>query len=177
MRRWILALGAFAALTAAADAASAQITVSRSSGIAPELGRTIRGASATTFTVSTTGMVTRTSGDAIRLTTGSVRAPTITFSCGSRPQTDDCRNSNIRITIIPSSTSGAASITRFRVSSLNNATFVSGSPPAEAQWLSFDVRPLGNRTASFDLGMDVRVVAGAASGFDTYDYLVVAQVL
>ena len=177
MRRWFLALAAFAALTAAADAAAAQVAVSRSSGIAPELGRALAGTSATTFSISTTGVVTRTSGDAIRLTTGSVRAPTITFTCGPKPATNDCASSNIRISIIPVSNSGAASITKFRVSSLSNASFVAGSAPAEATFLTFDVRPLGTRTGSFNLGMDVRVVAGAAGGFDTYDYLVVVQVL
>lgn len=177
MRPWILALFAAVLLTAAPGLAKAQIAVSRTAGINPQLGVAIRGSTATTFSVSTSGAVTRTSGDAIRMTTGSVRVPTISVSCGAKPNTDDCRNSHIRIYIVPVSSAGPASITRFRVTSISNGSFDAGSPPAEGATLTFDLNPLGNRTATFDLGMDVRITAGAASGLDTYDYYVVAQVL
>ncbi|GAA0646368.1 hypothetical protein [Brevundimonas lenta] len=177
MRAWIPTLFALVLATLAPAVAHAQIAVSRTAGLAPVLGVTIRGASATTFSVSTSGAVTRTSGDAIRLTTGSVRAPTISVSCGAKPNTDDCRNSHIRIYIVATSNSGPASITRFRVSSITNGSFDTGSPPAEGSILAFDINPLGTKTATFNLGMDVRIVAGATPGPDTFDYYVVAQVL
>lgn len=174
MRHWKTALLAAAALAVTPGIAFAQLAVTRSPSTAPILGDTIRGTAVTTFSVSTSGAVTRTSGNAIRITTGSVRAPTITVGCGNS-NANNCRSRDIRITILAIPNSGPAAITRFRVGPLTNGGRFDGSAPGEASIIQFDIRSLGNKTTSFDLGMDVRLNANAATGEHDYDYLVVAE--
>lgn len=172
MRVWFAALALLIGATAAPGMAAAQLSVTRSPSLAPLLGDTIRGTAVTTFSVSTTGAVTRTSGNAIRITTGSVRAPTITLGCTSN--LNNCRTRDIRVTILPIN-SGSATISRLRISALTNGGRFDGSAPAEAAILQFDIKALGARTTSFDLGMDVRLAASATPGDHDFDYLVVAE--
>lgn len=173
MRFWLAALALLIGAAALPGVAAAQLSVTRSPSLAPILGDTIRGTAATTFSVSTTGAVTRTSGNAIRMSTGSVRAPTITLGCTNN--SNNCRTRDIRVTILPIN-SGSATVTRLRVSALTNGgRFESGSTPGEAAILQFDIKALGSKTTSFDLGMDVRLAANAAAGDHDFDYLVVAE--
>ncbi|WP_461344311.1 hypothetical protein [Brevundimonas sp. GN22] len=176
MTRWIVGLIALSTVFMAMPAA-AQLSVSRSPAEAPTLGRTIRGQSTTIFSVSTSGVVTRVSGDSIRLSTSSVRTPTITVSCGFNSLSSLCALRPIRVTITPAGGQGPATITRLRVANLRGATYRSGSP-AEGATVSFDLDPLGLfRDATFDLGMDVRLNGAAPGGEHPFDYLVTAQLL
>jgi len=175
MKRTIAGLCAALTLLAAGQA-QADPTVTHSPATAPTLGTTIRGSSATTFSISTAGAVSRTSGNAIRLSTSSVTTPTINISCGLLNLNSLCALRYIRVTITPVTGSGAAHITRLRVGSLTGATYRTGSAPAEGGSVTFDLNPLGLlTTASFKLGMDVQLAAGAASGNTTFDYIVTVQ--
>lgn len=168
----ILPLLAFGGLLVAGTPAHAQLQVSRSPATAPALGTTIRGATATTFTISTTGAVSRVSGDAIRMSNASVTTPTISISCGLLNISGLCALRYVRVTITPAGGSGAAHISKLRIGSLSGTSFRTGAP-AEASSLVFDLNPLGLfGTATFKLGMDVLLDAGAASGPQTFDYLV-----
>jgi len=155
-------------------AAHAQLAVTHSPATAPVMGTAIRGTSATTFSISGGGAVTRTSGDAIRLTSGGVTPPSISISCGLLNLSSLCALRQVRVTIQPAST-GVASISKFRVSGLSGATYKTGSPPAEASSITFDLNPLGLfGTAQFTMAMDVLVAANAGSGAKTFDYTVTA---
>ncbi len=150
----------------------AQISIARTpTGTAPVIGTVVQGSSATTFSISTAGVVTRSTGNAIRLSSSAVTAPTITITCGLNIL---CSSRDIRVTIVAAGASDDASITRFRVGALTGATYRT-TAPAEAASLTFDLRPIGmNRSASFPLGLDVLLTAGADSGTDTYTFTVTA---
>lgn len=177
MKTWIQALAAFCfSLAFTVEPAAAQI--SHTPATAPVLGTTVRGSSATTFSVSTAGVVTRTSGNAIRLSSSSVTPPTISINCGLLNLGSLCLARYIRVTITPVA-GGTASISKFRVGSLTGgATYRSGSAPAEAATLVFDINPLGLfSTANFVLGMDMTLAANAPSGAYTFDYVVTIQLV
>lgn len=175
MKRFIASVCAGLMLFAAGQA-QADPTVTRSPATAPTLGTTIRGSSATTFSITTAGAVSRTSGNAIRLTTSSVTTPTITINCGLLNLNGLCALRYIRVTITPVAGSGPATITRLRVGSMTGGVYRSGSAPAEGSSLTFDLNPLGLfTTATFKLGMDVQLAANAASGNTTFDYLITVQ--
>lgn len=165
-----------AGLMFAAGSAWANPTVTRSPAAAPTLGTVIRGSSATTFSITGAGVVSRASGNAIRLSSSSVTTPTITIQCGLLNLISLCALRYIRVTITPVTGSGPASITRLRVASMSGGAYRTGSAPSEASSLTFDINPLGLfTTASFKLGMDVQLAANAASGVQTFDYLVTVQ--
>ncbi len=175
MKRIIAALCAGLMFTSAGQA-QADPTVTRSPATAPTLGTVIRGSSATTFSVTAAGAVSRTSGNAIRLSSSSVTTPTITINCGLLNLSGLCALRYVRVTITPVTGSGPANITRFRVASMTGGTYRSGSAPAEGSTVTFDLNPLGLlSSASFKLGMDVQLAANAASGNQTFDYLVTVQ--
>lgn len=172
----LLILGLVSAV--GSGSAQAQSMVWRSAGTAPVLGTTIRGTTASSFSISTSGAVTRVSGDAIRLSQSSVTTPTISINCGLLNLGGLCALRHVRITVSPASTSGAARITRLRVGSLSGSTYRTGSPPPEGSIVTFDIAPLGLlRTATFSLGMDVALAANAQSGVHGFDYVVTAEVL
>ena len=179
MNRIALLIGLTAGLLfSAPGAAVADASVSRSPATAPSLGTTIRGTSATTFSISTAGAVTRTSGNAIRLTSDSVTAPTLSINCGLLNLSGLCTLRYIRVTITPVTGSGAATISRLRVGGLSGATYRTGSAPTEAASLSFDLNPIGLlSTATLKLGMDVVLSANAASGVYSFDYIVTVQLV
>lgn len=138
----------------------------------PALGTTIQGSTATTFSISTSGTVSRTSGDAIRLSNNAVSAPTVYVNCGLLNLAQLCLLRAVRITVTPAANSGPASITRLRISGLSGTTYRS-STPTDAAVLVFELNPLGLLgPVSFKLGMDVLLAAGAASGDWTYSYTV-----
>ncbi|NJC41688.1 hypothetical protein GGQ87_001946 [Brevundimonas alba] len=169
MTRILIAAAALLLGLLAAGPTSAQISVTRTPATSPVIGRVVRGSAATTFSVSTAGVVTRTSGNAIRLSTTSVTPPTVTISCGTGSA---CNNNDVRVTITATGASDDGSISRFRVGSLTGATYRTLAP-AEGASLVFDLRPLGmNRSASFVLGMDVLLAAASDSGTDTFTYTV-----
>lgn len=160
-------------LLASASPAAAQLATSRSAIEAPVLGTTIRGTATTVFSISPSGAVTRTSGNAIRLSTASVRTPTITVQCGLDWL---CGYRYLRVRITPVSGSGPARITRLRMSNLDGGRFY-GSNPLEGSVLDFILLPLSRSSASFELGMDVTLSAGAPSGDHDFGYTVTVQPL
>ncbi len=177
MTRTRFALLLAAGLAVVPGAALAQIQVTPAT--APVLGTTIRGSSATVFSISTTGVVTRLSGNGIRMSSASVTVPTISFNCGLLNLSGLCALRQLRVTIIPLAGSGPASIVKFRVGGLAGTTYVGGSAPAEGSSVTFDVNPLGLlSTASFQLGMDVQLAANAApTGLQTFTYQVTVTML
>lgn len=156
--------------------AAAQLAVSRSPVNAPNLGTTIRGTSSTVFSITPGGGVTRVSGNAIRLSTASVRTPTITIHCGAKRMESLCAFRYIRVRITPASGSGPASITRLRIGALHGGRFY-GSSPSEGAAMDFIIAPLGSGSASFELGMDVSLTGSAPSGEHDFDYVVTVQLL
>jgi len=156
-----------------AGAASAQVTIGRSPATAPVLGTTVRGSTATVFSISSTGAVTRLSGTAIRLSSASVTVPTISIYCNL----SNCITRRMRVTITPAGQSSNASIVNFRVSNLTGASYYTGAP-AEASSITFDLNPIGLLgTATFKLAMDVQLAAGSGLGVETFNYTVTAQLL
>lgn len=152
------------------SAAAQMISLSPQPG--PVLGATIRGSTPTTFSITTTGVVLRTSGDAIRMSNGTVTTPTVSFNCTLLNFPELCLLRPVRVTITPASAEGAATISRLRISNLSGTTYRSGTAPPEALVLVFDLNPLLLSTVSFKLGMDIQLQAGAASGNETYSYTV-----
>lgn len=175
MKRVLALLALVWAGLAAPGIAQAQVSLSHSPSTSPTLGSTIRGASATTFSISTSGSVTRLSGDAIRVSNSSVTTPTITIYCGLL---NLCNLRSMRVTITPVPGHGAPEITKLRVGSLSGTTYASGSAPAEGASLVFDLAPIGLKSsASFRLGMDVILPANSPSGGQTFGYVVTVQLL
>ncbi|MGV3580515.1 MAG: hypothetical protein ACO1OJ_16240 [Brevundimonas sp.] len=173
-RTSLLAAAAAACAIIAPTTAAAQIQISTTSN-APALGSMVRGSSATTFTVTNGGTVTRTSGDGIRVRSTSVTAPTVTISCGLLNLSGLCALRQIRVTVQPVASS-TSQITKFTVGGVQgNILWAIGSPPTPGPSLSFDLKPLGLLgTGSFTLGMDVWTAAGLASGNYHFDYVVTA---
>ena len=155
--------------------ASAQITVQRTpSSVTPDLGQVIRGSTPTTFSISTSGVVTRTSGDAIRVTSGNVTPPQIVIIC----QLDIlCNLRNMRITVQITGSSGVASISNLRVGATYGLLYYI-APPSSASSITFETLPIGlNLGATFAIGMDVLVPASGPTGYGTYSYTVTATLL
>lgn len=173
MIRAALSLLSLALTLMLATPAAAQLSVSRSpGGTAPVIGAVVRGSAATTFSISTAGVVTRTSGNAIRLSTASVTPPTISINCGLSFMS--CQTRDVRVVITASGASDDGSISRFRIGALTGGAYRT-SAPAEGASLTFDLRPVGSgRSVTFPLGMDVLLAAGADSGADTFTYTVTA---
>ncbi|RZJ88156.1 MAG: hypothetical protein EON88_21720 [Brevundimonas sp.] len=169
------ALLAFCTAMVSAGSAFADPYVTRSPAVAPVLGNTIRGSTTTVFSISTGGVVTRTSGDAIRISTGSVTAPTININCGLLNLNSLCALRFMRVTITPVTGAGSATITKFRVSGMTGATYRLGVTPPEAASMTFDLNPIGLlNPVNIKLGMDVSLAPGA-SGVQTFDYSVSVQ--
>lgn len=166
-----------AAVAMAPAAAQAQIAIARSPATGPDLGTMVRGSGATTFNISNSGMVTRTSGNGIRISNSSVSPSTITISCGFLNVQNLCALRPIRVTIQPVASS-TAYITQFTVGSpTGNLIWATAAPPP-ASSVTFDFKPLGLfGTGSFTLGMDVWTAGGVGSGTYTFDYTVTASFL
>ena len=166
-------LAALAAISA--KPAAAQLTVARSPAApAPALGRVVGGTAATTFEVNaSTGAVTRLAGgNAVRVSTTSVTAPTITISCG----TGSCATTRVRVTVSAVASSGP-SISQFTVTDLTGTTF-DGGAPAPGSSLAFRLQPIGkNRSASFRVGLRVTVPSSPSSGSYTFGYTVNAALV
>lgn len=173
MTRAGLSLLTLASALMLATPAAAQLSVSRSpGGTAPVVGTVVRGSAATTFSISTAGVVTRTSGNAIRLSSASVTPPTVSINCGLSLMT--CQTRDVRVTITASGASDDGRLSSFRIGTLTGGSY-RGSAPADGPSLTFDLRPIGaNRSVTFPLGMDVLLAAGADSGTDTFTYTVTA---
>ncbi len=172
MIRSVLAL-ALALACLAATPAAAQLSISRSPMTSPEIGIVMKGSTATTFSVSTAGAVTRVSGDAIRVSSSSIPVPTITLHCG----TNNCKGDEFRITITASGASGDSRISLFRIGTLSGGRFKSARP-ADGASLTFDLRmDTRKNPMSFTLGMDVLMAAAAQGGIQTFTFTVTATEL
>jgi hypothetical protein len=115
MIRMLLAVMAFMLGLSWAGSAAAQLTVQRSpTSINPALGQVIRGTAATTFSIDTDGTVSRTSGNAIRLSSAPTTPITITVIC----QLDVlCNVRHVRVTVTITGSTGIADISNLRISS------------------------------------------------------------
>lgn len=172
MNKKLLAATLALATLAVVPAEAADITVTRSVASAPVLGRVVRGSAATTYSISTSGLVTRTAGNAIRLSNAAVTVPVITISCS---RSHDCSYRSIRIIIAPSGKWGDAEIVKLRRGTVSGLAS-SVSPVSEGSILVFDLPALGSsRQASFPIGMDVRLDANADGGVHLFSYTVVAD--
>lgn len=173
MSRALLHFLALVFTAGAAGSAGAQIAVSASPAAnAPALGRVVDGATATVFVVDpSTGAVTRVAGgDAVRVGGGSTTSPTVTVQCGFSLR---CAYNDVRVQVSAAGASGRSSIAAFRVSDLSGTSFNSGSPPAEAASLDFQLNPVGfGRSVTFRLGLRVLVPASGAYGNETFTYVV-----
>lgn len=171
----IACIGALVAFATVPAPAKAQVSVSRSpTGTNPALGRVVRGSIATTFSISPNGAVTKTGGDAIRMTGTAVTGTTVTISCGLL----NCGGRTLRVTIQATGSSGSATLTKFRVGSLSGSSYVTGSAPAEASSLTFDLTSITLlNNCSFALGMDVLVPVGGTTGNGTYTYSITVNAL
>lgn len=167
MRPGALLLGVL--LAAPIGSARAAVTVTGGPAVAPDLGRVVAGRATTTFSITTGGVVTRTSGDAIRLNSSTVTTPTITVTCSVG--VDLCALRKVTVTITPVAGAGPASIVLFRVGSLTTATFRDGAPTAAAS-MSFVLNAFGYASATFLLGMDAQLAGAAASGQTTLAYTI-----
>ena len=174
----LLTAAAAVCAIAAPSRAAAQIQISHSPSLAPNLGTMVRGSTATTFTVAANGSVTQTSGNGIRITSGGATSPTVTISCGLLNLSGLCALRQIRVTIQPA-VSSSAQITKFYISSITgNVLMATGALPAPASSITFDLKPLGLLgTGTFTLGMDVFTAAGLSSGTYNFDYTVTAAFL
>lgn len=163
------------ALFISAGEACADPSASHSPGSAPVLGRVIPGSTTTVFSISTAGAVTRVSGDAIRITPGSVTSPTITISCGLLNLNSLCALRSIRVTVQPAGATAGARIINLRAGALSGSSYRSGAV-LQGQILTFDINPIGLLgRASFPLGMDIQLDAGAQPGAQTFNYTVTVQ--
>ena len=168
---------AFAGVAVVAAPAQAQVSVTRSPNATnPALGRVVRGSTATTFSISTAGAVTKT-GNAIRMNgTAAVTGTTVTINCGLLNLA--CAGRTLRVTIQATGGSGSATLTKFRVGSLSGTNYTTGAAPAEASSLTFDLNGIGLLgSCSFALGMDVLVPVGATTGNGTYTYNITVSAL
>ena len=175
-RRYALAAAA-AALVIATRAEAQTVTVVTSPATdAPDVGRVVVvGGGATTFSIdAATGAVTRLAGGtAIRLTTASTTAPTVSISCSGGAS---CSTNQVQVSVAAIAGGGPAGFVQFSVAGLTNATFAGGAP-APAASLNFSLNPIGAQTASFSLGAQVSVSGTAASGPHSYSYVVSASLL
>jgi hypothetical protein len=164
-----------AAIPVAVIAQTFTTTVAISPTAAPTLGRVVGGTSVSTFSVdASSGTVTRLSGNAVRLTSGSVTTPTITVVCKT-----NCANSRVvNVTITAGAVTGRTSITNFtysNFSSSHSGTTTSGSTTGSP--LTFAIQfPTGNggtdKSATFKLGMTTSVATTGARGDGAFAYTV-----
>jgi hypothetical protein len=171
MIRSLLAPG-LALVCLAATPAAAQVSISNSPATSPEM-TVMRGSTATTFSISTAGLVTRVSGDAIQVSSSSVTLPTITLTC----LVNNCKGDEFRVTVTATGSSGDSRITRFRIGTLRGGRYRS-AVPVEAASLTFDLRMEDRRSPmSFTLGMDVLLAGAADGGTQTFTFTVTATQL
>jgi hypothetical protein len=165
MRRW--ATGLVLGFCVAAGAAHAEsLALSVTSG-APNLGKVVRGAASTAFTITTAGVVSQT-GPAIRISSGSVTAPTISITCNGNGH---CNNRAITFTI----TAGGgppARFTKFSVSCSSGCAGTTVSPVSGPSPLVFTLSGMNGNNVQFKVGGEVTVDALAASGVKTLPFTV-----
>ena len=176
MRQRALALAGSVVAVLWAQPGAAQIRVSASPAVAPDLGRVVMGSSTTTFRVSVQGGVSRVSGNAVRLSNAGITTPTISIDCVLLNLTNLCALRYMQVAVQAVGGSGAASLETLRVGSLRGASFRDGQP-SEGSTVTFVLNPVGLGTTTFKLGMDVRLASGTTSGPLTFNYIVTASFL
>ena len=167
VRRISALLAVLAALCiGVAPAVADSVTVSPSPGSnAPNIGKVSSANTGTTvFSVDSSGNVTRVSGSAVRISTGTTTTPTVTLLCNG-----SC-SGTLAVTIT-STGSGRASISQFSVASLSGTTF-NGSAPTPASPLSFTLNNHKQVNITFLLPMQISLGAGSNTGSLTAPYTV-----
>ncbi|HEY5105759.1 MAG TPA: hypothetical protein VII73_03180 [Caulobacteraceae bacterium] len=169
---WRVVAALFAAL--AANQASAY-NLTESSISAMPLGKIVADSTVSVFNVNaSSGLVTKISGTAIRLTSGSVTTPTITIKCASSGT--NC-NRTFTVQILAGSTlSGRpTTITSFNVANLSGGagvTFSPSAPPAAAPMTFSIVSTVTTFTVTFKVGLKARFNASATTGNTDWTYTV-----
>jgi hypothetical protein len=159
---------ALACGTAAAQTLSVSVSPA---GDAPALGRIVRGVQPSVFSISaSTGTVTRTSGDAVRIASSVTTTPTVTIRCTGTGSL--CSGNARRFTITLQSVTGigpGVTVTNLQVTSPTGAT-VFGGPTYSNGSLVLVVGPFS--TLQFRVGMSVQVPAGGTTGNATLPFTV-----
>jgi hypothetical protein len=141
------------------------------------LGKFVADSTVSVFSVSaSTGVVTKISGTAIRLTSGTVATPTVTITCATAGGGGKC-NRTVTVQIVAGSTlSGRpTTITKFNVSNLSGPAGVTFSPsaPAPAAPLTFSIVSTANSyTVTFKVGITASFNASATTGNTDWTYTV-----
>ena len=173
-----LCLSAFAALAAppVANATGGTPVYTVTVTSAPDIGKVVSaGSGVTVFTINPgNGIVTRTSGSGVRLTTSSTRAA-VSIKCGNY---NACGSTYVEVIVgsIGSPTKRAGGLDNF-TAAMNSATLASGGDPAGTNPMGFGLNPIPqNTTKTFYLGFDYPIAGDntalpsgvAASGFYVY---------
>lgn len=162
------------ALLLGVGAAQAE-TLSVSAPAALGVGKVVADSSVSRFHVdAATGVVTRVSGTAIRLTVTDAAVPTVTISCSAPP--GNCRKTyTVTITNGTTTSGRSTSIASFNVSNLSTQAGVTFSPaaPSPAAPLVFSIVSTNNTfTASFKLAFDATFNSSAITGSTVWTYSV-----
>ena len=140
------------------------------------LGTIVADSSVLVFSVNAaSGMVTRISGTAIRLTSGTVTTPTVTITCATGGGGGNCKRTFVVQILAGSTVSGRpTTITSLNVSNLSGAgvTF-SPSSPTPGVPLTFDIVSSVNKfTVTFQVGLNASFNASATTGNTDWTYVV-----
>ena len=175
---YALLLGAITALAplSAADATNGTPVYTVTVTSAPDLGKVVSaGSGDTVFTINpASGVVTRSSGSGVRLTTSSTRAA-VSIKCGNYYA---CNTTYVEVIVgsIGSPTRRAETLNNF-TAAMNSATLASGGDPQGTNPMGFGLNPIPmNTTKTFYLGFDYPIAGDntglasgvAASGFYVY---------
>jgi hypothetical protein len=165
----LLAIGGVPALLAGAQVALTTDVVPATD--APGLGRVVRGTSASVFTINaSTGAVTRTSGNAARITSSTPVTPTVTIRCTNAGTNCTAGGRRYTVTVQAGSAAGAgASVTNLTITTPSGATVV-GGPTYASGTLTFVVS--GFSTLSIRIGMSLQVPASGSTGVGTVPFTV-----
>lgn len=146
-----------------------RLTVRAEPAAGLSLGPTVRGSTASVFSISPTGEVRRLSGDAIRMSNAPVAAPRVVITCLEDGRSGCTRPLRVRVMAV--SGTARTSIRRFVLGGVEGARLEGGGPsPGPA--LDFDLTPLGQGGAvGFALGLELRVEAGGG-GREDFNYVV-----
>jgi hypothetical protein len=170
-------LGCGLALVLGAGASHAE-NLSISAIPALGIGKVVADSSVSSFHVdAATGVVTRVSGTAIRLTATNATVPTVTITCSAPP--GNCKKTyTVTITNGTTATGRSTAIPTFNISNLSTQAGVTFSPaaPGPAAPLVFSIISTNSTfTASFKLAFDATFNSSAVTGSTVWTYSVVVS--
>jgi hypothetical protein len=142
------------------------------------VGKVVADSSVSRFHVdAATGVVTRVSGTAIRLTATNAAVPTVTITCAQ--MSGNCKKTyTVTITNGTTTSGRSTTIPTFNVSNLSTQAGVTFSPaaPSPAAPLVFSIVSTNSTfTASFKLAFDATFNSSAVTGSTAWTYSVVVN--